>query len=92
MPHPDYVMFCPRSNPFPLSEDNLIRMQVALLQSKRYDVDYIGKYVLTLKYQEHGNITLKRLAAQTGLPVRTAEEIKNAYWRWLATQYPPPPE
>jgi len=86
----EYIALCPKSNPFPLSENNYTRLVVALLQSQNYETEYVGGYVMLLRRVPPQTAKLKWLAHRTGLPVQTSKQIENAYWRWLARQYPPP--
>ena len=86
----DYLVLCPKSNPFPLSDNNFTRVVVALLQSRTYETESLGVYVMVLKRVTPGSARLEQLAARTRMPVRSAKQVENAYWHWLALQYPPP--
>ncbi len=86
----EFVALCPKSSPFPLSDTNVSSMAVAILQTKNYETEYTGQYVLLLKRVPPGTATLDKLALRSGKPVKTAKEIEAAYWHLYALQVPAP--
>ena len=86
----EYVALCPKSSPFPLSDTNVSKMSVAILQTKNYETEYVGQYVVLLKRVPPGTARLDKLASRSGRPVKTASEIEAAYWHWYGLQFPAP--
>ncbi len=86
----EYVALCPKSSPFPLSVTNVSNASVAILQTKNYETEYVGQYVLLLKRVSPGRATLSKLAQSSGKPVGTPKEIEAAYWHWYALQFSAP--
>ena len=86
----EYVALCPKSSPFPLSDSNVSKLSVAILQSKKYETEYVGQYVLLLKRVSYGTATLENLARRSGKSVKSAKEVEGAYWHWYALQFPAP--
>ena len=89
LPRVEYIVLCPHSNPFPLSEQNYHRLVVELLQSGLFETRYVGRYVMILHRTIPRQARLNLLAAQTGKPIHTHAQIEVAYWRWLEAQYTP---
>lgn len=86
----EYIALCPRSNPFPLSDDNYTCIVVALLQGRDHETAYVGSYVMVLRRVQTGCAALTQLALRSGMPVESSAQIEAAYWHWLAAQYSPP--
>lgn len=89
-PKADYVLLCPKSSPFPLSDANQALLTAALLRSRKYEAIYVGRSVMALKrLPPGGKPSLRLLAQRTAKPTDTPEQTESAYWRWVAAQYPP---
>ena len=85
----EYIVLCPRSVTFPLSEQTYHQMVVGMLQNGNYETRYVGKYVMILQRTFPQKARLNLLALRTGRPTRTPKQIDVAYWRWLEAQYTP---
>ena len=72
----EYVVLCPKSSPFPLSDMNQSSLIVGLLQSRIYETIYLGHYVMALRRLPTGSKPMLRLLARrTGKPADTPKQI-----------------
>jgi len=85
----EYIVLCPLSSMYPLSDESYHGLVIALLQSRCYETRYVGRYVMILQRTPSKQAQLTQLAAQTGKSTQTPEQIDIAYWHWLQGQYIP---
>ncbi len=82
----DYIAICPTGHLFPLSEKNFTTAVITLLQSRNYETEYVGNYLILLKKVEPGTATLKQFSDRIGMELTSQQQIKTGYLNWTKIQ------
>ena len=82
----EYVVICPSGHLFPLSGTNFTLAVTTLLQSRNYETEYVGNYVILLKRVKYKTAILKLFSERIGIELSSPERIRAGYLTWTKIQ------